>query len=76
MLLFASKKKRKEILEEIKENPLIYNETEIEMKSQVKWLGEIIASEGGSITATSLARKGRIINTIHEVITIVEETRM
>ena len=76
MLLFCNKKRRNEITKEIKENPLTYNGIDIELKTQEKWLGEMISSDDDHITATIIARKGRIINAIHEVIAILEDTRM
>ena len=46
------------------------------LKKKKKWLGEIIDCNGDSISATIQSRKGRIYNAIHEVIAIVEDTRM
>ena len=65
VLLFANRKKRELIEKEIKEQPLVYDNMNIEVKTNEKWLGEVVNSEGDSISSTIQSRKARIINAIH-----------
>ena len=78
MLLCCSKANKEKLAKEIDDNPVVYDNNAIKVKQNDKWLGDIIDSNGdsASITATISARKGRIINSIHEIIAIIEDTRM
>ena len=59
-------------------NPLSIKGEEIKRKTKEKYLGEIISSFGvaDSVKATINDRKGRIIASIYELCSIIEDFRM
>ena len=66
------------IRKEIEDNPFKYDNSTMKEKSEVKWLGDIIHSEGNK--ASSLAsikdRKTRIMNAMYETVAIIEDSRV
>ena len=78
LMIMAPKRNKKRIEEEIKKFPVKYEDKDLKIKSQEKWLGDWIHTGGSSesISATLNARKGRIMNAINEAIAIIEDSRM
>ena len=76
-LLSGRKKNIERIRAEIEKEPIQYKESFVREKKTEKWLGSIINPQGvrESIMSTIHERTFRVINGIHEIIAIVEDSR-
>ena len=77
--MLAGKKSNVErIREQLKEKPLCYDGTPLKEKQTEKWLGDVIHVCGPreSTLETIKERKVRILTAIHEIIAIIEDTRL
>ena len=77
-LLCGKYDKIKDIQNELKKNPLSIKSELIKQKDKEKYLGEIISSRGvaDSVKMTIDDRKGRIIASVFELSSIIEDFRM
>ena len=77
-LLCGKYDKIKDIQNELKKNPLSIKSELIKQKDKEKYLGEIISSRGvaDSVKMTIDDRKGRIIASVFELSSIIEDFRL
>ena len=76
-LVFGSKKQKEKASEELKRNPMICGEFEVEEKQYEKWLGQVISVQGldDSVVKTVEAREGKIKGACQEIAEIVNDWR-
>ena len=78
-LVFSPNKKIGESMgQEVMERPLVYDNFEIKRKSEEKWLGDILCERGlaESAEATITSRYGKILTSIFELKSVMEDLRM
>ena len=77
-LLAGRRKNLEKIREEIARDPFLYRGEKIKEKTAEKWLGSMINAAGikESTISTLNERKFRILNSINETISIVEDCRV
>ena len=78
-LVFSPNKKIGESMgQEVMERPLVYDNFEMKRKSEEKWLGDILCERGlaESAEATITSRYGKILTSIFELKSVMEDLRM
>ena len=77
-LLMGKKKNIEMIRKEIAKDPLCYKQSIVKEKSSEKWLGTVINSAGikESAFSTINERYFRVMNGIHEIASIIEDSRL
>jgi hypothetical protein len=76
-LIICSKKDSQKATSELANNPLMCGEFETKMKSEYKWLGQILSSNGlaASVSSTVLSREGKIRGACLEIAVVVNDWR-
>ena len=78
IMISASKNNISRIKSEIKNHPIIYDDFEMKVKNEAKYLGDWMSEGGNSSSAcvTIGKRKGRAITAIHEIGAILQDIRL
>ena len=76
-IFMGSNKQKEEIQSELKTNPLVCGNIEMNIKESEKWLGQQLATGGlgDSVAATVAAREGKIKGAALEIVAIVNDWR-
>ena len=76
LVVLGPKKTRIELENDLKENPVMLNNLPMKIKHQEKYLGEEICSSlAASVVATVRKRRGLVLMTINDIVSIVEDAR-
>ena len=76
-IIMGSKKQTKDLIDAIKEAPIMCGEVEVKVKDADKWLGQQLASGGlgESVAATIAAREAKVKGAAMEIVSIVKDWR-